>query len=467
MLKEAMRHRLRSFASSAEASSFEAEDRTFCFDRASGRTNLEQGMQTGASKHGIVQQLQTGASGYEVAQQPRTASSEHVRPQRLFGRTILASAALLGMLLLSSCAQESSPSMADMYDTSEGVAATVNGTEIGEAAVTAYVTSYRSAMGLEDDDYWAAWLVSNDLTAEGIRSQALDYYVSVELVYQAAGVNGLSVSEEDIDAAVQEAKDSLGEDEDWDTVLAELGLTEEEYRWDVEFSLYQDAIITSLSSTVSVTDDDVLAYLQENASSFDGMKRISYILFDEADADQASEVLAQIQSGEIDFASAAEQYASDSSLTASDGDAGWGVESSLPSDCQEALEGMEVGDTSDPISTDAGTYLLMVTDQVSVSSEIASLDDLPEDFQTYIYDAASNTVLQDAYTEYMSEFQSASTIVLNDMPEGLPYDVDLSAYEEDNAYTADEVPETTSSEDSSTETSDDSSDASSNDTADE
>ena len=43
------------------------------------------------------------------------------------------------------------PGDVSVSDTSEGVAATVNGTEIGEKAVTSYIANFRSMSNLESD----------------------------------------------------------------------------------------------------------------------------------------------------------------------------------------------------------------------------------------------------------------------------------------------------------------------------
>ena len=69
------------------------------------------------------------------------------------------------------CSQTKSDSGdVSVSDTSEGVAATVNGTEIGEKAVTSYIANFRSMSNLESDADWAQWLVDNNYTAARARS---------------------------------------------------------------------------------------------------------------------------------------------------------------------------------------------------------------------------------------------------------------------------------------------------------
>lgn len=85
------------------------------------------------------------------------------------------------------CSQTKSDSGdVSVSDTSEGVAATVNGTEIGEKAVTSYIANFRSMSNLESDADWAQWLVDNNYTAADIREEVINYYASQELIRQAA-----------------------------------------------------------------------------------------------------------------------------------------------------------------------------------------------------------------------------------------------------------------------------------------
>ena len=73
------------------------------------------------------------------------------------------------------CSQTKSDSGdVSVSDTSEGVAATVNGTEIGEKAVTSYIANFRSMSNLESDADWAQWLVDNNYTAADIREEVIN-----------------------------------------------------------------------------------------------------------------------------------------------------------------------------------------------------------------------------------------------------------------------------------------------------
>ena len=141
------------------------------------------------------------------------------------------------------CSQTKSDSGdVSVNDTSEGVAATVNGTEIGEKAVTSYIANFRSMSNLESDADWAQWLVDNNYTAADIREEVINYYASQELIRQAAEENDIKVESSEIDSQVQQMRSYYDSDEDWENALKQIGTTESQYRSLLEISMLQQAL---------------------------------------------------------------------------------------------------------------------------------------------------------------------------------------------------------------------------------
>lgn len=340
-------------------------------------------------------------------------------------------------------------------DTSGGVAATVNGTEIGENAITAYIASFRSAQSLEDDDAWGEWLIDNGYTIDSVRGDTIDYYVSQELVRQAADENGVTVNEEDVDEQMQAARATVDSDEEWDSTLAEMGLNEEVYRSRVELNLLQNALMEKVAEDAAASDDEVLSYVQMYGSSLDGSKRSSHILFSSDDEATASEVLDRINSGELDFAEAAEEYSIDTSSAENGGDIGWDKMSSLVSEYQTALDGLEVGQVSGLVTSTYGIHIIKCTDQLDMPDEVTSLDQVSSGFVDYMREMVDTSAKQQAFSEYMTDYEDSADIVENSMPDGLPYVIDLTPYEEAATAAANETQESANDEADDAASSDD------------
>ena len=151
-------------------------------------------------------------------------------------------------LVASGCSsQQLTPSaQAQPYDTSEGVAATVNGIELGERAVSAYIEGTRDAAGLQEDDAWGEWLIANEYTIDSLRAEVVDYYISEELVRQAAEQNGVTVTDAEIDSYI-------GQQDDMET-------NSEEDRYYAKQILLQDKLKEKVVSA-DPTDQELLSYI--------------------------------------------------------------------------------------------------------------------------------------------------------------------------------------------------------------
>ncbi|MCI8469823.1 MAG: parvulin peptidyl-prolyl isomerase [Eggerthellaceae bacterium] len=318
-------------------------------------------------------------------------------------------------------------------DTSQGTAATLNGKPIGEKAITDYIVDFRESMDLTDDDAWAQWMVSNGYTPESVRTEVINYYADQMLYEQAAEENDIKVEQSEIDEALEQAKAMFDSDEEWKEALEQSGMTEEEYVNDIlRMSLLtqklEEAVVSD--SGEGTSDAELLAYLQDNAALMDGTKRSSHILFNSADAETAADVLDRINSGELDFAEAAEQYSTDAASAASGGDVGWDATASFVTDYQNALDGLEVNQVSDLVESTYGIHIIKCTDVYNVPEEgVTSLGEVPEEIvETVRTNMSASTSGTSFYTWY-TEYREAAELEINPMPSGLSYDVDLSEYE--------------------------------------
>lgn len=168
----------------------------------------------------------------------------------------------------------------DVDDTSGGVAATVNGVEIGENCITAYIENFRELQGLESDDDWGTWVIENGYTLGDIRSDTVDSYVNQELIRQAAEQEGVTVTDEAVEERVQEAIDEAEKESSWDAALEEMGMSEEAYFYNVEVTLLQNELMDAVAPDAEASDDEVLSYIQSNEEDYEDAESL-----DEVDED--------------------------------------------------------------------------------------------------------------------------------------------------------------------------------------
>ncbi len=150
------------------------------------------------------------------------------------------------------------------WDTSEGVAATVNGSAIGERSVTATIENYRLSNGLEEDLYWAEWLSMEGQTPESYRELVIEDYIEVELLAQAAEELGVEVTEEEIDEYKLQQYGEMT-DEEWQAHLDRFDMTDDRYRASVEKELLVSKVLEAVSSDGSLTWSQYLEQLKSEA----------------------------------------------------------------------------------------------------------------------------------------------------------------------------------------------------------
>lgn len=310
-----------------------------------------------------------------------------------------------------------------------GVAATVNGVEIPEDKVTQAIQDIRAQMGLTDEEAWGKWLAENDYTPESVREEIVNSYVDQELVKQGAEAEGITADSGKIDQYVETMRGHYDSDSAWAEALEAVGMTEDEYRDNIALSLVSQQLQQKVGEgAAEPTDEEVLESAQTYVSSYNGAKKSSHILFEASDEAQAQEVLDKINAGELDFATAAESYSKDTGSAADGGNVGWDRLSNLVTEYTTALADLNKGDVSGLVTSTYGIHIIQCTDVFEAPEELTSLDQLPEEFQESIRSTLASSNQSNAYYTWLEEQRNAADIQINDMPEGLPYWVDMANY---------------------------------------
>ncbi len=325
-----------------------------------------------------------------------------------------------------------SSSSSDDVQLTGGVAATVNGTEISEDKVTLAIESVRDDMDLTDADSWGEWLAQYGYTPQSVREEVIDTYADQEVLRQHAADKGVSVDDATVQSYVDEMKANYDNDDArWQQALDSVGITEDEYRENIELSLLSRGVKDTFATDEDPSDDEMLETANTYLSSYDGAKRSSHILFDSDDEQTAQEVLDQINVGTISFEDAAKQYSKDSSAS-NGGDVGWDKLTNFVDEYQEALDGLEKGQVSGLVTSQYGIHIIKCTDVFNAPDELTSMDQLPSEFVDAIKQIVNNNKQQQAYDDWLQSCRDESDIVINDMPENVPYNVDMSKYESDD-----------------------------------
>lgn len=193
-------------------------------------------------------------------------------------------------------------------------------------------------------------------------------FIRVEIVRQLADELGVLVSEADIDERWNlDVSAREGGEEELLDFIESLGLTVDEYRdFELANAARIEAIEEAVGGDVEVTDQVIAdAYAQREWDR----ARASHILVE--DEQEALDIKAQLDEG-ADFAELAEEHSTDPGSAGLGGDLGVQPRGVYVPEFEEYIWSAPLDEMSDPIQTDFGWHIIVVTERESLTLEEAS-----------------------------------------------------------------------------------------------
>lgn len=318
------------------------------------------------------------------------------------------------------------------YGYTGGTAATVNGTAIPEDTVTKYIQDFRTSSDLSSDEAWASWLKESDQDPASIREQVIDYYVQQELIKQAAQENEVVVEQEKIDEQLNAMKKNYTSDKAWQDALAQSGVTEDQYRESIELGLTSNALQEKVVTEVDTSDDaGLLEFMNTYKDMINGSKRSSHILLPAGEEAKAEELVGQLTSGNLDFAAAAQQYSTDTGSARNGGDVGWNTINNFVEEYTSALDAIDKGQIT-LTKSDYGIHIILCTDVLNIEGDPSSLSAYPSEIVDYMRTIYGSQKKSEDFQAWLNHYKEESEVVINEMPSNVPYNIDLSQFEDQN-----------------------------------
>jgi peptidyl-prolyl cis-trans isomerase SurA len=207
-----------------------------------------------------------------------------------------------------------------------------------------------------------------------IRREVLDRLIDDQLLAQQATELKLTVSNDEIDRAVDQIKRDYGlDDAQLKDELRKQGMTMPVYRMNTKREILKYRVLNiAVGSKINVGDSEVQSYYDRHMKSANIQVRASHIFIAiPEDADNAAlldreklakSLLARVQSGE-DFAKLAREYSQDAGTRAEGGDLGFIGRDILPKPLEELVFSMKVGDVNGPVRADRGFHIIKLVDK--------------------------------------------------------------------------------------------------------
>jgi parvulin-like peptidyl-prolyl isomerase len=221
--------------------------------------------------------------------------------------------------------------------------------------------------------------------------------IDSRLLLQQAGELKLSVTSEEVDRAMDEVKrQNQLDDAGFAQALKQQGFTPEAYKKNLKRQILELKVLnTAVRTRVSISDEEVRAYYQQNARQMSGgdnvhLKQILFALPDDPPASLveqkkrlAAKVVERARAGTA-FAELAKSYSEDESSKAEGGDLGWIGKGSLLDPLDEVIAGMDAGDVRGPIRSARGFHVLLLVERKQ--GGLRPFDEVKEQLRKTLYD---------------------------------------------------------------------------------
>jgi len=235
----------------------------------------------------------------------------------------------------------------------------------------------------------------DDTLREQYGTEVLDTLITNKIVELEAKKEGVSVSEDTIQAEYEELAESYGGEESLQAALEENGLTEQSVKDNIRmYQLTKNVIATS----VDISDEEVAQYFEDNKDSYGQKEEVvaSHILLE--DETTAKDVLAKIKTGE-DFADLAKTYSIDTTTKEDGGEIGYISRGQMDEQFEEVAFGLEKGSISDIVQTSEGYHIIKVTDKVPAEEAVF------EDIKDEVYATVLEERINEEYASWLAEKQ--------------------------------------------------------------
>ena len=326
---------------------------------------------------------------------------------------------------------------------SSELAAKVDEQYITEQEVADYITAYRYRMQVTDDAKYAALLVESGLDVAGFREQAIGQIAVDKAVDAKAKELGVAPSDEEVEQQMDTMKEALafGDDKIWADTIQMYGMKDEQIRARTYTRLAQKALYEKVVPVPVPTNAQIKEYIAESKLGT-AMKHSYRIVFSGESADErARKCWKQIQKArdKLDtamFSALALTNSDDEDAQSSAGAYGWSDAEDMESDYLAALEKLDAGECSDPVSIgEDGEVDIIYCDTAfefpkkQAAAKGMDLDSLPDSLTEYLSDCAAQELWNRDCETNLSGLMADVQIEFYPMPDNAPYDVDLSLAE--------------------------------------
>lgn len=240
---------------------------------------------------------------------------------------------------------------------------------------------------------------------DNLRGQMLDRLINNALLHQEAERFNISISDVELENQILSVRSQAGVTEDqFIAQLATQGLTLDDYREELRNNILRQRLISVMvKRKVVVTDEEIQKFYEANKDRYSRDKRVGLSLIVLPESEDAGKLLQRLELGLETFADAARRLSVGPGAD-NGGDIGELFWDDLAPEWRAAIEGLSVGEVSEPFTLQGSVALLRLNGMES--GETLPLEEVEQE----IYQELSAPLLEERYKEYMAKLKAKSVI---------------------------------------------------------
>ncbi|NLJ57789.1 MAG: hypothetical protein GX339_02980 [Tissierellia bacterium] len=263
--------------------------------------------------------------------------------------------ALLSILILTACSENGTKLVEE-----KDIMATVNGKAILQEEFDKAISYYKDYVEyLYGEDAWESEARAGLTYKQYYEDSVMDDMIYRLLLLDAAEKEGITATEEEVQAQLDSFKVYFQNEEEYKSYLTQSGMTEENIKEELSNDILINHFLLLKTENLSPTDEEFKALFDE--LRMNTQVRASHILVNTEE--EALTVSERSNNGE-DFADLARELSVDTGSSENGGDLDYFSYAQMVKPFSEAAFSMEIGEISEPVESEFGYHIIKVTDKI-------------------------------------------------------------------------------------------------------
>mgnify|MGYP001082863398 CR=1 FL=1 len=263
--------------------------------------------------------------------------------------------ALLSILILTACSENGTKLVEE-----KDIMATVNGKAILQEEFDKAISYYKDYVEyLYGEDAWESEARAGLTYKQKYEDSVMDDMIYRLLLLDAAEKEGITATEEEVQAQLDSFKVYFQNEEEYKSYLTQSGMTEENIKEELSNDILINHFLLLKTENLSPTDEEFKALFDE--LRMNTQVRASHILVNTEE--EALTVSERSNNGE-DFADLARELSVDTGSSENGGDLDYFSYAQMVKPFSEAAFSMEIGEISEPVESEFGYHIIKVTDKI-------------------------------------------------------------------------------------------------------